>query len=103
SGLLQVLAPEQLRNLNGIQRRALAEVVADDPQAEAVLHGRVLADPADVSRIIADAFDRRHVASVLALIDDEHARRLAQNFARLVSADFILELDVHGFGMADED
>ena len=47
SRLLQMLAAEQLGDLDRVQRRALAEVVADDPQAEAVLDRRVLADAAD--------------------------------------------------------
>ena len=40
SGLLQMLAAEQLGDLDGVQRRALAEVVADHPQAEAVIDRR---------------------------------------------------------------
>ena len=32
-----------------------------------------------VGRVIADAFDRRHVAAWLALVDHEHARRFAQD------------------------
>ena len=45
--LLEVPAAEEFGDLDGVQRRALAEVVADHPDAEAVFDRRVLADPAD--------------------------------------------------------
>ena len=35
-----------------------------------------------ICRVLAGAIDRGDVAAVLALVDDEHARRLAQNRAR---------------------
>src|SRR4249919_678624 len=38
---------EQLRHLDGVGRRALAQVVADDPEVEAALMRGVAADPAD--------------------------------------------------------
>ena len=82
-----MLAAKQLGDLHRVERRALAEIVADDPEAEAVLDRRVLADPADIGRIVADALDRRHVTAVLMLIDNQHAGRLAQDLARFVGAE----------------
>ena len=70
---------------------------------QAVVERLVLADAADIGGVIADAFDRRHVAAGLALIDHEHAGRLAQDLARLRRGDRVLELDIDGFGMADKD
>ena len=55
-----------------------------------------------ISRAVADAFDRGDVAAVLALIDQHHAGRLAQDVLRLLGGDLALELDVDRFGMADE-
>src|SRR5579884_103190 len=75
-GLLQMLTPEQLGDLHGVESCALAQIVADHPEAETVLDRRVFADAADVGRIFADGLDRSHVAAVLALIDDHHAGRL---------------------------
>ena len=49
-----MLAPEQLGDLDRVERRALAEIVADDPQRQAVVDRRILADAADVGRIFAD-------------------------------------------------
>ena len=57
------------------------------PDAEAVVDRRVLAHAADEGRIVADAFDRRDVAAVLALIDQHDARRLAQDRLRLLGAE----------------
>ena len=36
------------------------------------------------------------------LVDHQDTRRLAQDVARLLGRDRLLELDVHGLGMADE-
>jgi hypothetical protein len=73
------------------------------PQREAVVDGRILPDAADIGGVFAHAFDRRDVAARLALVDHQHARRLAQDVARLVLVQEILELDVDRLGMADED
>ena len=45
---------------------------------------------------------RRDVAAGFALVDHQAAGRLAQDLARLIRTDRILEFDVHGFRMTDE-
>ena len=72
------------------------------PDVEAVVDRRILADARDVGRVLAGRLVRRDVAARLAPVDDQAARRLAQDFARLVGADRILELDVDRLRMADE-
>ena len=67
--------------MNGVQCRALPQVVRDDPEGETILDRSILADAADVSCKITHAFDRRDIAAVLALIDHEQAGRLAQDLA----------------------
>src|SRR3546814_258318 len=57
--LLQMAAAEKLGDLHRVERRALAEVVRHAPQGKAVLHRRVLADPADEGGVIAHALDRK--------------------------------------------
>ena len=57
------------------------------PQHQAVLDRRVLADAADVGRVLARRLVRRDVAAGLALVDDDAARRIAQDLARLVGGD----------------
>ena len=44
---------EQLGDLDRVQRRALAQVVAGDEEREAVVDGRVLADPPDENVVAA--------------------------------------------------
>src|SRR5690349_17627708 len=102
SSLLQVLAAEQLSDLDGVQCGALAQTVGHAPQGEPVVDGRILAHAADVGRIFADAFDRSHVSAILALIDEHDAGRFAQDFLGFGRANLILELDMHGLAVADE-
>jgi hypothetical protein len=89
---------QRFGDLHGVQRRALAQVVGDAPEGEAVLDGGVLADARDVGRILAGGVDGRDVAAGLVLVD-HHARPapIAQDLARLVGRDRALELDVDRF------
>src|SRR3546814_6914947 len=87
-------AAEKLGDLHRVERRALAEVVRHAPQGKAVLHRRVLADPADEGGVIAHAFDRRDVAAILPLIDQHPARSLAQDRLRLLDRQRAFELAV---------
>ena len=75
--LRQIIAGEQLGDLHRVERGALAQIVGDDPQIQAVRHGRIAADAADIDRVLARGFDRRDIAFIGAVIDDDDARRLA--------------------------
>src|SRR5437667_3757725 len=68
---------QALGDLDGVERRALAQIVGDDPQHQAAVDGRVLADAADIGRVLAGAVVRRDVAAGLTLVDDDAAGRLA--------------------------
>src|SRR5262245_51796318 len=81
-GLDQLAVDQALGDLDRIKRCTLAQVVGDDPHREPVLNGRILADAADVGRVLASALEGRGIAARLALIDDEAARRIAQDLAR---------------------
>src|ERR1700737_2302862 len=96
----QLAIDQALGDLHGVERRALAQIVRHAPQYEAVFHRRVLADAADVGGVLARRLIGRDVAAVLALVDHQAPRRAAQDVARLVGADRMLELDVNGFRMA---
>src|SRR5215217_2406798 len=62
----QAALVQQLRDLDGVERRALAQIVGDHPQAQAVLKARVVADPRDVDREFALDVLGGRVAAVLA-------------------------------------
>ena len=64
-------ASDQLRDLDGVERGALAQVVVADEQRQpaAAVDARVLADPADVARVAAGGLQRRRDVGQL------HARR----------------------------
>ena len=62
---------ERLRDLDGIESRALAQIVRHHPEVQAVLDSRIFADAAHISGKIAHALDRSDVAAILGLIDDE--------------------------------
>src|SRR5271154_1841108 len=80
----QLAVDQAFGDLDGVERRALAQIVGDDPHREPVLDRRVLADAADIGRILAPRLVGRHVAARLARIDDETAWRVTQDVARLV-------------------
>src|SRR5881397_2047704 len=85
--LNELAADQALGDLDRIEGGALAQVIGNDPHREPVFHSRILANAADIGRVLAGAFIGRDVAARLALVDDEAARRTAQDLARLVRRD----------------
>src|SRR5215467_6532935 len=79
----QLAVDQAFGDLNRVQSRALAEVVGYTPQHQPVFDRGILADAADIGRILADAFVRGDVAAGLVAVDDQAARRSAQDGARL--------------------
>src|ERR1700677_2675399 len=73
----QLAVDQRFADLNGVERGALAQVVGNDPHRQPVLDRGVLADAADVSRVLARRLIRRHVTAGLMLVDDNAARRIA--------------------------
>ena len=67
-----------------------------------MIHGRVLAHPADIGGIFADALDGGDVATVLALVEEHDAGRLTQDALGFLDRNRPFEFDVDRFGMADE-
>ena len=64
----EVLLDQDLGDLNCIERRALAQVVGNDPQIEPMRHGRIAADTADIDRVLPGRFGRGHVAFIGAVL-----------------------------------
>src|SRR3546814_6393297 len=78
---------EQFRDLDGVERRALAQIVAHAPQGDAVVDRGIVAHAADEDRIFAHALAWGHVPAVLTLVDEHHAGRLAQQLLRLLRSE----------------
>ena len=89
---------DQLGDLHGVERRALAQVVVADEQREpaVAVDARVLPQPADVRRVLARRLQRRrHVAQL-------HARRVGEQLARPLGRHRTLELGVDRQRVAGE-
>src|SRR4051794_27409202 len=76
--LKQSAVDQRLGDLHGVEGCALAQVVGDAPEGEAVLDRDVLADARDVGGVLAGRLMRRDVAAGLAAIDHDDAGRGAQ-------------------------
>src|SRR3546814_18890911 len=95
SALFQVPPSKQFGDPHRVERRALAKIVADAPEGQAVLDRAVVAHAADASLLVADALDRHPISTVLALVADHPARRLAHALLRLFSPEFTPPLTIH--------
>ena len=49
----QIALEQAFGDLNGVERRALAQIVGNHPHRQAVLDRRILADAADIGRVFA--------------------------------------------------
>ena len=67
----QLAIDQNLGDLHGVERGALAKVVGDHPQHQAVLDRRVLADAADIGRVLAGCLVGRDIGALGGIVDDE--------------------------------
>src|SRR6476619_3497883 len=73
---------DEFGDLHRVERRALPDVVRDDPEVQAIRVGQVVADAADEDRVVARGVRHRGwIAASNGLVDDFHARRLLQEAA----------------------
>src|SRR3546814_15880513 len=91
---------EQFRDLDGVERRALAQIVAHAPQGDAVVDRGIVAHAAYEDRIFTHALDWGHVASVLALVYEHNARPPAQHIPPLPARKLALDFHRQRFQMA---
>ena len=92
----ELAAQHHFGDLHRIERSALAQVVADNEQRQAMGHGGIAADAADMHRILTGHFERiGHFAQ-------HHARCVCQQFGRAAWGDRALELDIDGERVASE-
>src|SRR3546814_11750304 len=82
--LLQMPSAEQLRDLHGIERRALAEIIGYAPQGQPVFDRGIFADAAAISSAVANACYRRAVTPLLTLVDEHAAAPFPQVDERLI-------------------
>src|SRR5271166_1695482 len=90
----EMVFDQDFSDLDGIERRALAQIVGDDPQVKSVRHGRVAADAADIDRVLAGRLGRGHIAFVGAVVDHRNTGRLPKCGASLLLTERPLELDI---------
>src|SRR5262245_29520656 len=100
AGGLDMIANQNLRNLDSVESRAFAQIVRDDPEIEAVGHGIVLADSPHVGCILANGLNGHGVDVVFRLIRNNDAWSLAQYGFDIRYGEFFLRLDVDGLRMA---
>ena len=75
---------QELGNLHGVGRGALAQVVAGEPEVEGALLVGVAADAADEDVVAAGGVERHRVPAVGGVVDDDHAGRLGEQGAAVV-------------------
>ncbi len=85
-GAAEAALDKQLRELHGVGRRALAQVVGDNPHVERALVAGVAADAADEDVVLAGGLDRHRVAAGGRIVDDGHAGRRGQQLAGALGA-----------------
>ena len=91
---------QKLGDLNRVERRALAEVVAREVEREPVLGGRVTANTPDEHVVDAGGGSR---GRDLGQLEHADAWRRAQDLDRLLRLERVLELDPDRLGVADHD
>src|SRR5262245_43304034 len=89
-------------NLDGIQRRAFAQIVRYAPEIETVFNRYILADAADIDGVFTLRFSRGGIRGIAVSINDDNSRSLAQDFAGFVGGNLALELDIDHFRVTDE-
>ena len=86
--------PHRLSDLDGVRRRSLANLVAADPEGQAVALGAfVHSDTADVNEILVRGVEGHGVALQGRLVHDLDARRAPQQLTGLVGGEGALRLD----------
>src|SRR3970282_1342672 len=94
---------ELFGDLDGVKGGALSDVVADEPEGDAVLVRGVLADAADVGIVSAGDVPGRGIDVDGRLVLYGDAGRLAKDVVEVFRGDRLRELNVDGFRVAGVD
>lgn len=76
-------------NLDGIEAAALADIVGDYPEVEAVFNGVVFADAANEGVVLSGSIDGERVHVFCGIVVHLNARSLRQNDAGLLGGDLV--------------
>ena len=76
---------QQFRDLDAVERGALAQLIADHPEVDAVGGAEVLADSADEAVVLALDEDRHRVAVLRGIVVDAQSREALERLARLAA------------------
>src|SRR3990167_2498687 len=97
---LRAIFQPELSNLDGIQGRALADIVGNNPHVQTARMRNVFTQPADENRILARGMGyRRRITTRLPIVHHHDTRRGLEQGADAIDADLAAGLDVHRFGM----
>src|SRR5438552_10615492 len=92
------VSTEQLfSNLNGIERRAFEELVARNPEGQAILERTITTQPADGAIVLLGLVKRLRILILGWFVDDLQARRFAEHLVGRFDRDGLVELSVHGY------
>src|SRR4029078_3760388 len=89
-------------HLDGVRRGALAQVVADDPQVQAALVGRVSASWAEEPVVAAGGRARQRVETLGRVVQDDDSGCGREERPALVGIETLAGLHVDRFGMSVE-
>ena len=87
---------QEFGDLNGVRRRAFADVVGDHPHGDAVVQRGITADPPHEHLVPALRVYSHRVGAARRVVGHDNARRGAKNIPRLIRRDGIGELHVDG-------
>ena len=90
---------QDLRELHGVRRRALPQVVGDDPQIQRVLVAGVAPNAPDEDLITPGGVGRQGVEGRAGLVHDAHAGGRFEQLPRPLGGDRLARLDVDRLGM----
>ncbi len=91
---------EVFGDLYGVESRALADLVAGEPQCEAVVVGDVLANTTYKHVVLAGCFERHWVNEVCGIVNESAARSGGDCLLRLLYGDGLFGLNPYRLGVA---
>src|SRR5205814_1012868 len=86
-------------NLDGVESRALEELIAANPEAKAVFHCAIFADASDLAIVAFGHVERQRIFVFGRFVHQVQTRRFLQDFARRFHRDRLLEFGADRDGM----